>query len=117
MTTAKQVIRALSAVGVRIELAGDRFKLVPAGVASDDQRQRLHEHRTDVKSIIEDLPAPDRCRICGDPTGWHDGKTLANCTHCALASAEQWLAERGIEMPPPLTPELFAELTATRVEE
>src|SRR3954470_19330663 len=95
MNRGREVLRELWAAGVRVELCGERFRLTPLGLAGDDLRDRLRAHRADVAAIVRQLPAPDRCQICGDPTGWNDGKLFANCTRCALVAAERVLAELG----------------------
>jgi hypothetical protein len=98
MSAARDLLRRLWALGVRVHPAGDRFRLTPAGATPAELRELLKTHRADVAALLAQLPAPGRCQICGDPTGWNDGRLLANCTNCALAAFER--AFSGVDLDP-----------------
>lgn len=88
MTAGVDLLREFWRLGVVVELAADRFRLRPAGVAPDKLRETLREYRPEVSAILEQLPAPGRCPLCGTETG-HPDKQQLRCTHCALIAAER----------------------------
>ena len=88
MTSVVYLLRDFWRLGVRVQLHEDRFRLVPPGIAPESLRHVLREHRSDVAALVLELPAPGRCPICSDPTGWPE-KTQLHCTDCALSAAER----------------------------
>ena len=92
MSTAHGLLRDLRRVGVRVHLMPDRLRLDPPGAAPDPLRLALRQVACEVKVILEQLPAPGRCQICGDvtngPTNWPD-TGLINCVECAVVVAER----------------------------
>jgi hypothetical protein len=99
VSVARETIRQLWRLGVRVQTDGERFRLTPPGVVPEDIRAQLRSNRGEIAALLTQLPAPDRCQICGESTGWDDGKLLANCTACALVAAERVFAKLGVEMP------------------
>jgi len=90
MNEARDLLRDLWRHGVRVHLLPDRFRLEPPGVAVEPLRLALREYTTEVKALLAELPAADRCQVCGDPTRGPAGNTgHINCTVCALIVAER----------------------------
>jgi hypothetical protein len=85
---ARDLLREFWGVGVRVYLGKDRFRLSPRGVADGKLRYALTAYAPDVAALLEQLPAPGRCPICGDP---HDDtdKSQAHCVPCATIAARR----------------------------
>lgn len=90
MNDARDLLRDLWRHGVRVHLLPDRFRLEPAGVAVEPLRHALREYAVEVKVLLSELPAPDRCRVCGDAVRTarpNDGNL--QCVECCLIVAER----------------------------
>jgi len=84
------LLRDLWRSGVRVHLMPDRLRLDPPGVTPEPLRLALIEYRAEVKAVLAELPAPDRCQVCGDATRGPVGNAgHLNCTVCALIVAER----------------------------
>lgn len=88
MNDARDLLRDLWRHGVRVHLMPDRFRLEPAGVAVEPLRHALREYAVEVKALLEQLPAPNRCKACGEPSRLPVGADN-HCTVCALAVAHR----------------------------
>ncbi len=92
MSTAHALLRDLWRVGIRVHLMLDRLRLDPPGVAPEPLRLALRQVATEVKAVLEQLPAAGRCQICGDvttgPTNWRDTGHI-NCVECAVVGAKR----------------------------
>ena len=86
---AAEVVRGFWRAGIRLRADGGRICLTPGDSVTAEMSARLAAHHADVLLLLETLPAPDRCRICGDATGWAEGRMHAHCTACALVAAER----------------------------
>lgn len=90
MSDALDLLRDLWRHGVRVHLMPDRFRLEPPGVAVEPLRLALREYTVEVKAVLSQLPAPDRCRVCGDAVRTarpNDGNL--HCVECALIVAHR----------------------------
>ena len=92
MSGAHALLRDLCRVGVRVHALPGRLRLDPPGVAPEPLRLALQKVAPEVKVILEQLPAPGRCQICGDvtnsPTNWPDTGHI-NCVECAVVGAKR----------------------------
>jgi hypothetical protein len=67
---AAEIVRGFWRVGIRLRADGGRIRLPPGDSVPPELSARLAAHHADVLLLLETLPAPDRCRICGVATGW-----------------------------------------------
>ena len=92
MSAAHALLRDLWRVGVVVHLMPDRLRLDPPGVAPEPLRLALRQVTSEVKMILDRLPAPGRCQICGDATtsstNWPDTGHI-NCVECAMVVAKR----------------------------
>jgi len=90
MSDARDLLRDFWRHGVRVHLMLGRFRLEPAGVAVEPLRHALREYAAEVKTLLGQLPTPDRCEACGDLTIGPAGNTgRLHCTTCALIYAKR----------------------------
>jgi len=83
-------IRPLLWYGIRIRRRDDgSLALTPSELVTPDVLELARAVKPEIEALLAELPAPGRCPICGDPTGWPDS-TTAHCTQCALIRAIQW---------------------------
>ena len=100
MNDARDLLRDFWRHGVRVHLMPDRFRLTPTGVAPEPLRRALREYADEVAALLAALPAPNRCRVCGEPSHRPVGPEN-HCTVCALAVADR----RGWRVLPDITEE------------
>ena len=90
MSDARDLLRDFWRHGVRDHLMPARFRLDPPGVAIEPLRHALREYTLEVKALLSELPAPDRCQVCGDATRGPAGNSgHIHCTTCALIVADR----------------------------
>lgn len=90
MNDARDLLHDFWRHGVRVSLMPDRFRLEPAGVAVEPLRLALREYADEVAAVLAELPAPDRCQVCGDATRGPAGNAgHLHCTVCALIVAHR----------------------------
>ncbi len=73
------LLRSLRAIGVTVEVIGDRLKIdAPAGVISDDQRQALRESKATIIRLLTttatDAPRPPQTATATTPASSWDAK-------------------------------------------
>jgi hypothetical protein len=73
------IVRAFRRAEIRLSIDGDRILPTPEDAAPSALVERLADHRADVRALVAALPAPDRCAVCGDATGWADRGLHAHC--------------------------------------
>ena len=87
-TLARDLLRDLWRHGVRVHLLPDRFRLEPSSVAPEPLRVALREYADAVAAILAELPAPSRCRVCGEPSRRPIGPEN-HCVTCAMVVADR----------------------------
>jgi len=90
--SASLLLRDFHRAGVRVSLGADGFLISPPDVAPAALEDALRLAWREVKAVLEALPAPGHCQICGDvtngPTNWPDTGHI-NCVECAVIGATQ----------------------------
>ena len=88
--SASLLLRDFYRAGVRVSLGADGFLISPPDVAPVALEDALRMAWREVKAILEQLPASDRCEVCGDATRGPVGNAgHLRCTICALIVAER----------------------------
>lgn len=90
--SASLLLRDFHRAGVRVSLGAGGFLISPPDVAPAALEDALRLAWREVKAVLEALPAPGRCQVCGvatnGPTTWPDTGWI-NCAACALIQAER----------------------------
>lgn len=88
--TASLLLRDFHRAGVQVSLLPAGFGISPPGAAPAALEDELRLAWRELKAILAELPAPDRCQICGDATRGPIGNAgHIHCTVCALIVAER----------------------------
>ena len=100
MSAGRDVLRVLLGEGITVTKRADgSLGLVPSERVTPELLDLARAAKPQITAIVAGLPAPNACEVCGEPTGWHDGKTQAKCVGCATVVTERLLAEMGIRPP------------------
>lgn len=85
----RDVLRVLWSEGVRVTKRSDgSLGLAPPELVTADIRHLARDARSEIEAVVQFLPSPNCCQICGTPV-YADGLSLTNCTDCALIAAER----------------------------
>jgi len=89
MSAGQDILRVLLSEGVRVQRRADgSLALIPPERVTSAIIQLAKDAKPEIAAALDHLPAPGRCPICGDPTGWPE-KTQLHCVTCGLIACER----------------------------
>jgi hypothetical protein len=110
--TAHDVVRALRARGVAVEVHGERVRVAPADRVSAAELDALRTRKADVLALLRaetGVPAPrGPCGLCRSPLAYVEG--------WPTVGDGAWLCPRCAAWPAPSLAEVYATLTADERE-
>jgi RNA polymerase-binding transcription factor DksA len=94
--TAHELLTALEAHGVRVQVTGDRLRLVPAKAVTAELLAAAREHKREIITILTTLEfaTPVECAWCGDPLAPYRLE-LAGRPALLCLSCERWTLAGG----------------------